>query len=457
MKVLFVMPPFTQSKRAMKRCLFPLGLGYLAAILEKENIEVETLDCAAEGHSVETKHGEEITFGLCDDEIVKRIMKSKPTHVGVSSLMSRQFHNAKRICKITKEIDSNIQTIVGGTHPSALSELTIADPNIDTVVIGEGESVIVDVIKENQTGVVSSQLTSLENLPWPARHLFPIEKYLKINMPTNAYAPHSRVSQIEFTRGCPFRCCFCATTNLKDGYRKRPINDCLNEIRFLKSQYGIEELDVIDSNLIVDRTWTVKLLRGIKEIDIAWANPGGMWVGGLDDELLILMKESGCYQLSLAVESSTPRILEDVIHKPSKLKLVKPIIETCHRIGIDTHAFFVCGFPEQSEEEMHNDYEFAKRMNFTSASFNIISPLPGSDLYEKYKSVLLLDDVDLRKASIPHPTLSRSEIEKMVNAFNRNFNFSLIYRKPKVFLKKYVGTAMRKFSWNVIRNLFLRQ
>ena len=276
-------------------------------------------------------------------------------------------------------------------------------------------------------------------------------------MPTSTYSPHNRVTQIELTRSCPFNCCFCATTQFRGKYQKRNIKDCLAEIAHLKGNYQVEELDIIDSNLIIDKKWTKELLKGIKEIGISWANPGGIWVGGLDDELLYLIKESGGYQLSLAVESSTPRILKDVINKPFDLRMVKPIVRTCRNIGLDLHAFFVCGFEEQTKEEIINDYKFALEMGFTSASFNIICPLPGSRIFEKYKDILPYDKVDLRKSSIPHPEISGDEMERMVDVLNKRFNSSLIYRNPKMFFKKYIATLARKPSFDIMRKLFSRQ
>ena len=457
-RVMLIMPPFTQTRQAMKRCLFPLGIGYLSAVLEREGIIVETLDCIVEGYDTEVYHEDgEITFGLKDGDIEKRIRDFKPDIVGVSCLLSRQRHNAHRMCQLAKKVDPKIQTIMGGAHPSALPEYVIADPDVDNVVIGDGEVAILKIIKGEESGIVGGGEVNAKELHWPARHLFPMEKYININMPTSVFSPHRRVTQIEFTRSCPFNCCFCATTQFRGKYQKRNVEDCLAEVKFLKEKYEIEELDIIDSNLVVDRKWVKELLEGLKEIGIAWANPGGIWVGGLDDELLHLMKESGCYQLSLAIESSTPRILEEVIDKPTRLEMVAPVVKTCKKLGIDLHAFFVCGFPEETKEEMINDYEFAKRLEFTSASFNIISPLPGSRIYEKYKDVLSFDKVDLRKASIPHPEMSTDEMEKLVRGFNRKFNSSLIYRNPRMFIKKYVGTLTRKPSLDLMKKLFNRQ
>lgn len=457
-KVMLIMPPFTQTQQAMRRCIFPLGIGYLSSVLEKDGFDVMPLDCIVEGYSTLKYHDNtELTFGLSDEEIKKKIKYFMPDYVGVSVLISRQVYNAYRICKIVKEINPKIETIMGGCHPSVLSTEVLGNPNVDHVVIGDGENAILQIVKGEQHGIVLGGDVVFNKVPWPARHLFPMEKYFKINMPTSTYSPHNRVTQIELTRSCPFNCCFCATTKFRGKYQKRKIDDCLEEIIFLKEKYKVEELDVIDSNLIVDKKWSVELFKGIKDIGISWANPGGIWVGGLNEELLEGMKESGCYQLSLAIESSTPRILKSIINKPTKLEMVDPVVKICKRIGIDLHAFFVCGFPEQTRDEILNDYRFAKKMGFTSASFNIICPLPGSRIYDEYKDLLSFNDVDLRKSRIPHPEISNEEMEKLVDGLNKKFNRSLLYRNPSMFVKKYIATAIRKPSFDVIKKIFRRQ
>ena len=193
-RIMLILPPFTQTKQAMKRCIFPLGIGYLAAVLEAEGMIVETLDCIVEGYnSVIVHNNGDITYGLKDNEILNRIKKFKPDFVGVSCLLSRQAHNAHRICRIVKEANQNIITIMGGCHPSVLPETVIRDENVDNVVIGDGEYAILKIIKGEKSGIVIGQEVNIKKIPWPARHLFPMEKYLKINMPKpNSAIPKNR-------------------------------------------------------------------------------------------------------------------------------------------------------------------------------------------------------------------------------------------------------------------------
>ena len=107
--------------------------------------------------------------------------------------------------------------------------------------------------------------------------------------------------------------------------------------------------------------------------------------------------------------------------------MVKPVVDYCRKIGIDLHAFFVVGFPEQSLDEIKADYEFAKKMRFTSASFNIISPLPGSRIYEQHMGNIDFSKIDLRKASIQHPQIKRKDLEKLVCCSSKELLFVLFY------------------------------
>jgi anaerobic magnesium-protoporphyrin IX monomethyl ester cyclase len=456
-KVLLIFPPFTQPVTSRKRCLVPLGLLYVASYLQKFDIDVSIHDSVVEGYENDIIHNGMRTFGTLFDEIKDIISKADPDFVGVSCLMTQQKDNAHKVLQMAKEVNPNIHTVMGGCHPSALPKETLAHKEVDSVVIGEGEESMLKIVKKRTKGIVTSPKLDIDALPWLARELIPIEKYLKINMPENPFSKNKRVTQMITSRGCPFNCYFCSTVKFHGGWRGRKAESVIKEASYLVEQYDIDELNILDENFVANRERTVEIMKGIKKLDIAWSNPGGIWIQGLDNELLDLMKNAGCYQLTFPVETSNTKILHDTIRKPLKIEIIEPLVKHCRKIGIDTHAFFICGFPEQTKQDMINDFEYAKRVGFDSASFNLISPFPGSDLYYDYKYKINVDEANYATATIPHPTIPKKELEEMVNGFNIKFNKSLKWRRPLKYISKYYGTALRKYSLMDAKTLLGRQ
>ena len=163
MKVLLIRPPYSADTRSLaKLAEFPLGLAYIAAVLEKEGHEVAVIDALIEGFGRELRLGRHIIrYGLSDDELKKRIKEFSPDLVGVSCLFSTQSDNAHNVCKIVKEIDKSITTVMGGSHPSVMPDETLRDENVDFVVIGEGEYTMRDFLKQLES---KADLSSLDGL-----------------------------------------------------------------------------------------------------------------------------------------------------------------------------------------------------------------------------------------------------------------------------------------------------
>lgn len=454
---MLIYPPFSQPINSKKRCLVPLGIAYIAGYLREHGVDVKILDCVVEGYDNDIIKGNMKTFGLGEKEIREKISEYRPDYVGVSCLMTEQRHNAHMVCRVAKEVNSNVHTIMGGCHPSALPDDVLEHKEVDSVTIGEGELAMLNIVNGKKSGRVQENPLDIDSIPLPARDLLPVEKYIEINMPENPFSPYNRVTQMLSSRGCPFHCYFCSTVKFHGSWRGRKAEDVVEEARMLKEKYGIEEINIIDENLVADRERTVKIMKGFKELKIAWSNPGGVWVQGLDNDLLDIMKEAGCYQLTFAIETTNDYVLHKIIHKPLKLEIVEPLVKHCRKIGIDTHAFFICGFPEQTKQDMINDFEYAKKIKLDSASFNIISPFPGSDLFKDYRDKIDLENIGYTKVSIEHPEMTKEELEKMVDDFNVKFNKSLLWRRPIKYFKKYWGTALRKYSLREIPNLFRRQ
>ncbi|TET41382.1 MAG: hypothetical protein E3J63_02135, partial [Elusimicrobia bacterium] len=198
MRVLLIFPPTTIYPEEDPPLVFPLGIGYLAAVLERKGYEVRVIDCIAERESFTKNEDGTIHVGLTWDELKKRIEGINPDVVGISCLWTADYVNAIRISKIVKEIN-NIPVIFGGAHATALPKETLENENIDYIVIGEGEHSFPSLLekmgqkeslkeihgigfKNNGKPYINpptKYIEELDSLPFPARHLFPMEKYLR--------------------------------------------------------------------------------------------------------------------------------------------------------------------------------------------------------------------------------------------------------------------------------------
>jgi len=476
-KVLLIYPNVTTYITNLRRIIPPLSLAYLAAYLEKNKIDVSVLDSAVEGyHKLHSKHNEMITYGLSMEEIKGRIKEINPDLVGVTFPFSCQSKNVFEMCRAVKEANKNIKVVVGGVHASAMSKNILQNQkDIDFVVIGEGEETLLELVenlkeqaenfkhikgiayREKDGGIALNEkreaIKNIDQIPFPARHLLKMEDYIKINIPHGPYTRKKRVGNIMTSRGCPGMCLYCASWKFFGRqFRARTVDSIFEEIDLLIREYGIEELQFEDDNLTFDRERAKEIFKRLKNYNLAWCTPNGVRIDTIDEEMLRLIKESGCYQLTFGIESGNERVLHEVIRKPIDLKKVKPIVDEAKKLGILVHLFFMVGLPTETKKEMLETLKFAKYLNPDSASFSIAAPLPGSDLYDyALQNNLLVDkfrfeDTIYRKSCMRIKEFTPEEFEKFVDKLNYSFNLSLIYRNPYRFFKKYMNFLIRKPS-----------
>ncbi|MFH1308994.1 MAG: radical SAM protein [Patescibacteria group bacterium] len=476
-KVLLIYPNVTSYSNNLRRIIPPFSLMYLAAYLEENKINVSILDSALEGYNeLYDENNGMVTYGLNMEKIKKRVKEINPDLVGVTYPFSCQSKNVLEICETIKEIDRNIKIVVGGVHASALSENIIKNhKTIDFVVVGEGEETLLDLVEnlnkevkdfKNIKGIVYREkddsliinekrehIKNINKIPLPARHLLKIEDYIKINVPHGPYAKEKRVGNILTSRGCPGMCLYCASWKFFGRqFRARTIDSIFKEIDLLIKNNKIKEIQFEDDNLTFDKKRAKEIFKRLKGYNLSWCTPNGVRIDTIDKEMLKLMKESGCYQLTFGIESGNKRVLHKVIRKPINLDKIKPIIDEAKKIGVLVHLFFMVGLPTETKKEMLETLKFAKYLNPDSASFAIAAPLPGSDLYDyAIKNNLLLDgfkfeDTIYRKSCMKIKEFRPKEFEEFVDKLNYSFNFSLIYRNPYRFFKKYLNFFVRKPS-----------
>lgn len=464
MKILLAIPPGMYVKGEYYFITFPLGVAYLAAELVKKH-SVEILDCLIENPQPKSLSNESCFVGLSWTKIKERVKEIKPDIVGVSCAYSSQYHNTVKFAELVKNCDKNIITVVGGAHPSALPEDTLNNSHIDFVVIGEGEDSfvkLVDTLKEGKdiksiagigykkSGkiVINKKMDyqkNIDKLPFPARYLFPMEKYFHYGKEHALYSKNKPSTTLITSRGCPSRCIYCAIHFVfGKTWRARSPSNVEKELEHLKKRYGIREVHFEDDNLTLDKKRMLiicdRMIRN--NLRLSWTTPNGVSIKHLDEELIQKMKESGCYRLFIGIESGNPYVLNKIIKKDLSLDDVEKIIRLLKRYKLRITGFFVIGLPGESKKNMEDTIKFVTMHDLDSISFSIASPYPGTELYKICEKNGFIIDNDFSKRNPYHAVISTKdfnckEVAKQRNKAHFKFQLNRISKHPiKYFMEK---------------------
>ncbi|MDD4979826.1 MAG: cobalamin-dependent protein [Candidatus Omnitrophica bacterium] len=470
MKILLIQPPFTIFKTEAKKCHPPLGLAYLAAVL-KDAYQVAVLDALAEGYEKEASVDMEcLRYGLSFEDIGKRVKDFSPDAVGISCLFSSQSENVHAICKIVKEIDKRIVTILGGAHCSAVPADVLRDENVDFIVIGEGEITLKVLLEHlqnkrsirdiegigfryNDSVKINPRINYLENLdslPFPYWEIFPLEEYFRINNPHGSPAKKTPFLPMITSRGCPFECIFCSIHNLWGrNYRKRSAGQVVSEISYLFHKFGVKELLFEDDNLTLDKNRAESIFKEMirQGFNLLWSVPNGVALQTLDDGMLELMKQSGCYRISIGIESGDEHVLKNIIKKPLMLSQVKPIINKAEKLKIETAVFFVVGLPGETREHLNNTFKLAKKLQADNVNFFFATPLPGTRLLELCKEKKLIpSEFNYKDLKADYPSFSTEN-------FSTDGLYSLVMRQRLMIQMRYLIRHPFKVFYKILLKL----
>jgi len=443
MKVLLISPPKGFSP------LPPLGLLYISAVLEENDIQTKVIDCPIEN------------MGF--DQIPSIIKKENPDIVGVASC-TPTITFALKVLRMTKKVDKSIKTIIGGPHASAMPMDTIKNKEADFLVKGEGEVTTLELVKAIEKNkkvdkidglwwrkgkkIVKNKergpIKDLDSLPWPARHHVPVEKYPSVLIPLRL--PET---QVMATRGCPFRCAFCAKEVFGSTVRARDPKKIVDEIEYLVNEYGIRGLFFYDDTLNLKPKWTMKLCNEIikREFnDVGFKGQVRVNTPLINRELLKKMKQAGFYMLAYGIESGDPKVL-DVIHKNITLDEVRRAVRLTNEAGIRALGFFMIGNIGENKDTIRKTINFAKSLPLDYAQFSIGVPYPATEFYNVVKEKGWLkakgwEDFipDKREALVKMPELEQEMLEHMFMKANKEFYF-----RPSYVLKQ-IKTSMRSMD-----------
>ena len=415
-KILLINPPLT-GKLSSGICTVkvPLGLAYIASYLEKQGYTLQILDCMAYYEEIEKRSDGNYRIGLSERKIIQKIKSFNPDVVGVSCSFSIYEEDSIKIAELVKK-NSKALVVFGGANSSANPDSILKNKNVDMIVKGEGEVVFSNIVKnfadkkkrDSIPGTIvigrknkikinkpAGYIKNLDEIPFPARHLLPMEKYLK--HPQNAMANMRKpTTEIVTSRGCPFNCIFCSIhTVWGRKWRARSAKNVVDELEYLKKKYGIKEFRFFDDNMTWDKKRIIEICDEIikRKLNIKWDTPNGIAIATLNEEVLKKMKQAGYYKIIMGIESGSKKTLS-FMRKPVSLKHAKKIINLCNKIGIWTWSTFVIGFPDETGEDIEKTIDFAKKSGLNFVTFYIAQPYPGTEMYDIYeKKGLLLGGV----------------------------------------------------------------
>jgi len=385
-----------------------MGLGYLAGALLQAGYPVDLYDAVVEDTSL--------------DAVLKAAHSAGQPYdvVGISS-PTPLIHEAWEAARIAR--DSGAVVILGGPHLTLMPEESLQRPEVDLVVRGEAEDTIVEIVRALEASLPAGELVrsdgqplrfpeqpwsgitglsyrnldgaiihnpprplrqDLDNLPWPAYHLFKIERYTNLQPLTDGLDPHARSYTILTSRGCPYQCIYCSKPITGHVWRARSPENVVAEWRYLVEELGATEIGITDD------VWNLNLKRA-KEIcrllieaglnRVPWVTIHGMRASPADDELFQLMKAAGCKRVGFGVESGNQAVL-DSIKKHQTLDQVRAAFASARAAGLQTMGFFIFGLPADTAETMDDTIRFALELDPDLGNFMIAVPFPGTELYE---------------------------------------------------------------------------
>jgi radical SAM superfamily enzyme YgiQ (UPF0313 family) len=363
----------------------PQPLIYLGAYLRQNNFKCSLIDANA--------------LGLSMDETVNRILALAPRYVGITS-PTMLISTAGKLAKKIKENNPHIKTIVGGPHITALPNKTMElYEDIDIGVLGEGELTIIDLLSalENKislnsvNGIIYRQdgnlittptrtfIKDIDTLPFPAWDMLPdILRYYQQSAARIDRLPN--VSLIS-SRGCPFKCIFCARNVFGNVTRTHSADYIIRIIKYLIEEYKIKSISFEDENFVIYKKRLVEFCEKIivEKIDVTWDCASN--VNAAEPGILSLMKKAGCWQVNYGIESGSQRIL-DFIKKGTRLENIKRALKMTKDAGLITKGYFIIGHPIETKETIQETINFLKKVPLDVFQMSFMVPLPGTELYE---------------------------------------------------------------------------
>ena len=454
MKVLFVNPPQTASKyKFMGVIAPPLGIAYMAGVLQENNIDVEILDASAEDMDFK--------------DVEKELLKRKPDLVALTAL-TPTIGRALETAQVVKETLPDSIVVMGGYHPTFNFIETLEDENVDIVIRGEGEYIMLNLVQalENQSslhdvkGIVFEDKNSkeivvnpeapliqdLDELPFPALNLLPMKKYRLLDMDTH-------MTTMISTRGCPMQCSFCSSAAMHGKkIRERSVENIVDEIEYLKTNYDIDTIAFMDDTFTLKKRKVMAICDEIlkRNIEIMWGCTSR--VDTLDEKLLKKMKEAGCITIFIGVESADQQQLDNMC-KNTTIAKIENAFKIAHKLKIRTIASVALGMPGDTKEIMNKTVKFVHKLKPNYAIYSLATPYPGTRFYKEAFEKNLIKIKDWSKYTLITPILETIDCSLNDMRKIQAKAFMKFYLRPHYIIRQFLqdGPYLLKTIFGVIK------
>ena len=451
--VTLVNPPYPQG--APQSIFIPLGIAYLAAVLENEGYGVNVIDCQV--------------LKPTRRELESELIKYQPDVIGVTT-STLTYEPAVQIIKMAKEALPNSAALLGGPHVTVMDKETLDEvPEVDVVVRSEGEQTILELVgavsKSQMKGlneiagitfrkdgkVVRTRdrpfIQNLDQLPFPAYKHFPLSKFRVFG---KTYLP------IITSRGCPFQCAFCLASRMcGKKFRARTPKNVVDELEWLRDTHRADAFAFYDDTFTFDETRARKICEELKNrnIDVPW--DCRTRVDRISKELLVEMRSANCQLIHFGVESGSQKML-DAMKKGTTVEQNEKAITWAKEAGISVAISVVLGYPGETPDMLKQTFDFIGKTEPDYVYVCVAIPYPGTELYNLLKELgwkmsSEWNHYDEQTHVFKNPLLSSETIAETRNTFYNHFlSPSYVLRqtlKGTFYSRIMARTALNHLIW----------
>jgi anaerobic magnesium-protoporphyrin IX monomethyl ester cyclase len=383
--VALINPKATYADEIGQKCFPPLGLLYLGAGLQRAGFEVRVVDANA--------------LRLEDDAVVREALRARPFLVGVP-FFAETLVATGRLVRALRRALPDATIVAGGPHASAVPGRILEElPAVDYVLVGEAEESLVALARALSRGgadpgagvaglvargrpaaVGYPTLAELDSVPLPARDLvadaYARQRYYAL------LVPHRRIDCLITSRGCPFACQFCC--NPARQMRYRSIDSCLDELQRLRD-LGVRNVEILDANFTASEERALTFFGRLERERLGVSLRVKSRADVVTDRLLRAARAASVYQISIGAESGSPRILKAMNKRETVAQLLAGAAAIM-RHGINCHTSWIIGYPGETEDSIRETFDVVRRMQPTTAGFAILTPYPGTAVYDEARA-----------------------------------------------------------------------